>query len=96
MTQRYTRRTPEQWQSILNEQANSGLSQAAFCQRNAIAFATFQTWRKKLNSPTVNTSASFVEVPRTEPDGAQALPLDQGLRVRLELGAGVVLELSRM
>ena len=38
----------------------------------------------------------FIEIPRPITAEEQPLPLDQGLRVRLELGAGVVLELSRV
>lgn len=93
MSQRYIRRTPEQWQSIIDEQSSSGLSQEAFCKNHNISFGTFQTWRKKLKASLDPMPATFVEVPRS--DDVQ-LPLDQGLRVRLELGAGVVLELSKV
>ena len=94
MTQRYTRRTPDQWQSIVDEQASSGLCQVAFCKRHEIAYGTFQTWRKKLIQQPLDDAAPFVELPRTD-YSVPPLPLDQGLRVRLDLGAGVVLELSR-
>ncbi len=89
MSQRYTRRTPEQWQSFVDAQSGSGLSQEAFCKNNGISFGTFQTWRKRLMSEAAKPE--FVEIPRSAPN----LPLESGLTVRLELGAGVVLELSR-
>ena len=95
MSKTYTRRTPEQWQQILDEQSRSGLSQERFCKDNTISYATFQTWRKKMTEP-ASTSKSFIEIPRPITTEEQPLPLDQGLRVRLELGAGVVLELSRV
>jgi len=92
MSQRYIRRTPEQWHVIFEEQSSSGLSQEMFCKSQNISYGTFQTWRKKLNNPSDHHSADFVEVPRID---AEQLPLDQSLRIRLELGAGIILELSR-
>lgn len=89
MAKPYTRRTPEQWQAIFSAQQTSGMSQQRFCEQENISFGTFQTWRKRLASTL--TEPSFVEIPRSAP----ALPLDGGLTIRLELGAGVVLELSR-
>lgn len=89
MAKPYTRRSPEQWQAILNEQNNSGMSQQKFCEQEGISFGTFQTWRKRLASKPAESA--FVEIPRSAP----TLPLESGLTVRLELGAGVVLELSR-
>lgn len=94
MSQRYTRRTPEQWQQIFADQTTSGLSQELYCKENGISYATFQTWRKKLAGG-VDAEHDFVEIPRGRTTRG-VLPLDQGLRVRLELGAGVVLELSRV
>lgn len=93
MSQRYTRRTPKQWQLIIDEQASSALSQERFCEHKGLAFSTFQTWRKKLGK-SASVEQDFIEIPRPSIE-AHRLPLDQGLRVRLELGAGVVLELSR-
>ena len=95
MSQRYTRRSSEQWQKIIDEQSLSDLSQERFCKENSISYATFQTWRKKLSEKTTPTD-SFIEIPRPAVVEQPASPLDQGLRVRLELGAGVILELSRI
>ncbi len=93
MSQRYIRRSPEQWQLIIDEQANSTLSQERFCEHKGLSFGTFQTWRKKL-AKSASAEQDFVELARPATQ-AHTLPLDQGLCVRLELGAGVVLELSR-
>lgn len=89
MTKPYTRRSAEQWQAILHDQRVSGQSQQRYCEDKGIAFSTFQAWRKRLSSTTA--VPEFVEIPRSTP----AAPLDSGLTVRVELGAGVVLELSR-
>lgn len=37
-----------QWQSIIDRQANSGLSKAAFCRQEVISLATFYYWSKQL------------------------------------------------
>lgn len=103
MTQPYVRRNAQQWQQIFDKHAQSGLSQQRFCELNDVAFSTFHSWRKRLvgrpvaiAGGTVDPIADFVEIPRAAaPATTAALPLDNGLRVRIELGAGVVLELSR-
>ena len=104
MTQPYVRRNAQQWQQIFEEHTQSGLPQQRFCELNDIAFSTFHSWRKRLEGRSVATArgtveattADFVEIPRAAaPATTAALPLDNGLRVRIELGAGVVLELSR-
>jgi transposase-like protein len=74
----------------------SGLSQAAFCEREGVSTGSLANWRRDLRGdasrsgePVVTESAAaFIELGSTR-------PLDVGLRVRIELGAGVVLELSR-
>ncbi len=35
------RRTAEQWRSLIAEQAESGLSQQAFCKRKRLSLSTF-------------------------------------------------------
>lgn len=98
MTQPYVRRNAQQWQKIFEAHGQSGLSQQRFCELNDIAFSTFHSWRKRLADQPVapaGGATDFVEIPRA-PATTAAPPLDNGLRVRIELGAGVVLELSRV
>ena len=95
MSKHYTRRSSEQWQKIFDEQSHSGLSQEMFCKENSISYATFQTWRKKLSDKAISNH-DFIEMARPTATEQPASPLDQGLRVRLELGAGVILEISRV
>ena len=90
-----THRTLAQWRQIIDEQSNSALSQERFCKDKGISYGTFQTWRRKLTKP-AKAEQNFVEIPRSSTTETATLPLDQGLRVRLELGAGVVLELTRV
>lgn len=38
------------WQNIIKQQADSGLSKAAFCREHGISKQTFFYWARKLNS----------------------------------------------
>ena len=42
------RRTSEQWESLIQEQEQSDLSQRAFCTEHNIAYPSFTKWRQKL------------------------------------------------
>ena len=44
----FARLSPEQWQHIINEQLESGMSQKDFCQSRNISIATFSSWKRKL------------------------------------------------
>lgn len=87
------RRTAQQWQALIAEQQRSGLSVPAFSQREGLSAQTLWNWQRRLGRP--NKAAgdqqgpSFIEI-----GGTPHRPLAAGLRVRLELGGGVVLELS--
>jgi len=88
------RRGRAQWQRLITEQAGSGLSQRAFCERRGLAYATFCGWRRRLG----------VEAPerKREDEGAAFVELDVGSaapgpawEVELALGEGVVLRVRR-
>lgn len=92
------------WQSLVEQQASSGLSSAAFCRQQDIRYANFMSWRKKLQTPQANseTSAqsSFIEL--TAPvQAASPAPRQQNsqndttLCVELSLGAGIELRITR-
>ena len=91
------RRSAEQWRSIFANQAASGLSRQAFCDREGIAVSTFSRWRQRLSaSNAAEQSTAFIELPRSvDPDHSDRSP-DAALALRLELGPGVVLELRRL
>ena len=38
----------QKWQALLSEQASSGLSKKAFCEREGINAATFYYWQRRL------------------------------------------------
>lgn len=45
---RYPRRSPAQWQGLIERQTASGLSQVAFCAREGAAVSSFQYWKHRL------------------------------------------------
>lgn len=62
------RRTSEQWQALLTEHTQSGLTVAAFCRQHGINQKYFYLRRKQLS---VSTKSAFIPVsvvaqPRTE------------------------------
>jgi transposase-like protein len=89
------RRDEAQWRGLVTEHERSGLSQAAFCEREGLCAQSLSNWRRRLGSSieaaTTEPALSFLEIGRSH-----AKPLDgAGVRVRVELGAGIVLEISR-
>lgn len=92
------------WQQLVEQQAKSGLSGAAFCRQQDIRYANFMSWRKKLQMPKTISEGSeqsaFIEL--TAPAlVASAAPRQQGLQnestvcVELSLGAGIELRITR-
>jgi hypothetical protein len=53
-----TRRTRQQWQQLINEQPDSGLTVHDYCQRNLLTLSGFYQWRKKLAAELVNVGAT--------------------------------------
>ena len=90
------RRGASEWRALVAAQERSGQSQEMFCKSEGISKASLSNWRRRLRSDDkpmpskAPAPANFIEI------GSTSRPLDAGLRVRLDLGAGVVLELSRL
>jgi transposase-like protein len=82
-----TRRSPEDWQSILKTYESSGLSQKKFCEREGISKASFYKWRTKLLRQ--SKSSGFVELPSKPKNPKERAEL------RLELGDGIILHIHR-
>ena len=94
------RRSAEEWRAIFERRVASGLSIAAFCQREGIAQSSYARWRTLLVNATRNagvevlpTGVGFVDagvlMPRAKADTAERMDL------RLELGHGIVLHVVR-
>lgn len=88
-------RSAAEWRTLISAHERSGLNQEAFCENEGVSTTSLANWRKRLRiqgdaAPVERTqSPSFIEI------GSTIRPLDAGIKVRLELGAGIVLELSR-
>jgi len=86
------RKTRAQWQAILAEFEQSGLSVQDFCQQHALTYSSFAKWRSLFKQEGKKTSApvSFIQMP----------PLSSGRSVsnwsiELDLGAGITLRLTQ-
>ena len=89
-----TRRTAEQWRSLIGEQAESGLSQRAFCKRKRLSLSTFTLWKRRLSEAEVLASAQS-EDQATWIDLGQLASSRSGWDIELDLGEGVCLRLRR-
>lgn len=88
-------RTAQQWQMILNAHALSGLSQEAFCQQEGVSTGSLTNWRRRLRGEAASETPGAASLPPFIELANPVRPLDAGIKVRIELGAGIVLELSR-
>jgi putative transposase len=93
-------RTPEQWQALVDQQRDSGLSASQFCIQQNIGYANFCKWRNRLSSlptPLVVPSASSDEASFLDLSSLIGAPHSSGLgwNIVLSLGNGVELRLSQ-
>ena len=94
----FARLSPEQWQHIINEQLESGMSQKDFCQLRNISIATFSSWKRKLRDDTENThdldvkaQHDWIEIPAEFPQPEPA----SAWHMELELPGGVILRMRQ-
>lgn len=102
-------RSVEQWRALLQAQQASGLSQESYCLAEGVSSTSFAKWRKRFREERASSSSTktaivkaavpeFVELargPRPLPVGAHN-EVPAGVKLRLELGSGIVLELTRL
>ena len=50
-TKRRIRRSRDEWQRLIDEQATSGQTQSAFCAAHGISVASLQNWKRRLGAP---------------------------------------------
>lgn len=89
-----TRRSADQWRKLIAEQADSGLSQEAFCKHKRLALSTFANWKRRLGTePAAETERA--------PDSSTWIDLgslggrSSGWDIELDLGDGICLRLRR-
>lgn len=98
MTQTYTpRRSAEQWQSLVNQWQASGQSARQFCKEQALGYASFCQWRKRLNGTESKTTTDQTNAPGPSFIDLASLGSSQpgGWHIVLSLGGGVELTLSQ-
>lgn len=91
------RRSSEAWHKLIDRQATSGLPVVAFCARERLAPASFYRWRRSFQARVPGREAARrpVAVVR-EPAFVDlgALAASARVELRVDLGRGVVLQLS--
>jgi hypothetical protein len=85
---RHVRRSPSEWQQLIDEQARSGQSQTAFCAARAVSTTSFQHWKRRL-SAAASPSSTWLDL------GPLRESVATGWDIELDLGAGVCLRLRR-
>jgi len=85
-------RTPEQWQTLLDQQLDSGLSAVQFCNQHDIGYASFCNWRKRLSAAAAPKSEAtgFLDL-----SSLMAGTTGPAWNIVLSLGNGVELRLSQ-
>ncbi|CAO1659229.1 MULTISPECIES: hypothetical protein [Gammaproteobacteria] len=91
------RRTPDQWQGLIDQQRHSGLSALQFCKQQGIGYASFRSWRKRLCESPVSDSteteqSDFLDLSALMGASPSCGP---GWTIVLSLGNGVELRLSQ-
>lgn len=86
-----TRRSPQQWQQLIDEQAHSGLTISEYCMEHKLTVSSFYLWRKKLSSlgkeaPPIADWLSLTP--------SQSLASEQEWQLELTLPGGVVLRMN--
>jgi putative transposase len=94
------RRSEADWQELVARQTHSGLSVAAFCQREGISPWSLYDWRKRLRARGDREEpVASVPVPKESAAGFIDLGAlgraSSRCEIRLDLGGGVVLHLVR-
>jgi hypothetical protein len=79
------RRSRAQWQVVIARFAESGLGVESFCRQEDISESSFYRWR----GLRADEAAGFIDAGLFKPRACG------GFEIRLELGEGVVLHLSR-
>lgn len=98
MSKTYTpRRSAEQWQSLIDQWQASGQSAKQFCKEQALGYASFCQWRKRLSRPEEKTATAQPNT--SEPSFIDLASLGSsqpgGWHIVLSLGGGVELTLSQ-
>lgn len=93
---KYTRRSQEEWQALISQWQQGGLSAANFCKQHRLSSASFYQWRQRLEG-TGNPSQKMPGAPAPDFIDITALSStadSSGWNIVLNLGGGLSLTLS--
>ena len=88
-------RSPAQWQAVIDQHQQSGLTQEAFCKAHGVSSTALAKWRQRLGAGGKQTRVIKAKAPAFVEIAPPPRVADAGMKVRLDLGAGIVLELTR-
>ncbi|MFW8566960.1 IS66 family insertion sequence element accessory protein TnpA [Orrella sp. 11846] len=97
-------RSYDEWCTLVHQYKAENTTIKAFCQQRKIAYSTFCKWLSKLRKSSVTSQPSLNNAIQSEAQpkssdfldiGAINLNQSSSLELRLDLGDGVVLTLSR-
>ena len=98
---RRQRRDENAWRSVISGFDESGLTVSQFCEREGIGAASFYHWRSRLSSSVARRKKRATSGPAMPAPRGGFLDLgtlgssSSRMEVRLELGGGVVVHLTR-
>jgi len=86
---------PEQWQALLNQQRDSGLSAMQFRKQEDIGYASFCNWRKRLVVEPASQASGSEDTGFLDVSSLMRTSSGAGWNIVLSLGNGVELRLSQ-
>ena len=92
------RRSEAFWREAIERQRDSGLTQQGFCDREGLVLSTFTRWCQRLSERTATQAGqSETQFVQLRPAAVTAEPIGERavVHVRLDLGAGVSIEIVR-
>lgn len=95
MTKPYARRSSSEWQQIIDDQAQSGLSAPQYCEQHQVSYASFSKWRQHFSGTKASPDASHSDFIDLSQVSALSGSHSGRWNITLCLGDGVELRLSR-
>ena len=92
---KWRRRSREEWETVFAQFAASGLGIEPFCAREGLNESTFRRWRSLLGEPSQSPAAPATERTGFVDAGTHKLAGTGRFELRLDLGDGMILHLSR-
>lgn len=87
------RRSRDQWKSLIEEQRQSKLTQAQFCQQNNLAVSSFSNWKRRLSQKEATHQSEQDNTWLSLPE--QLFSSSNNWHIELDLGGGICLRFSQ-